>query len=80
MNNTGAKTAILHEMIFRVFFLEMLKMGFSGTSTGALRKNIVNTIPVESQNINLLKTKASKKYFAINAIVINMENETIRHL
>jgi hypothetical protein len=80
MNNIGMIAAIKHEISFRILFLELLKMGFSGTSTGALSKNIINTTHIENQNTILINKGVHKQYFAINAITMNIENETIRHL
>lgn len=80
MNNIGIIATTEHEIILSVFFLEVLKIGFSDTSTGALRKNIINPMHMENQNIDLIKKAVNKLYFAINAIAINIENETIRHL
>ncbi|TEB14924.1 hypothetical protein Psfp_02495 [Pelotomaculum sp. FP] len=80
MNNTEIRTAIEHETILRVFLFEVFRIGFCGTSTGALSKNMINIVPIENQNSVLLKMKANEKYFAINAIAVNIENEAIRHL
>jgi hypothetical protein len=67
-------------MILRAFFLEILEIGFSGVSTGALRENMINIIHMENKNIDLINKDVNKQYFAISAITIKIENETIRHL